>query len=111
MEKKELEKLAKRAGLNKQEMETLVTLESLSKGITSRLTTFLEAKILVQENVTPFVNPTDDVQGLINFALTQNSQEVGINPEEPHMLIVGQTGAGKTTLLLRILSEILKNEE
>ena len=108
MKIEEFEELAKKAGLDKDEIETIKTIEALSKGFADKFSIFLEVKCLAGENTTPFVEPCIAAQGEINFALSQGNKKIGINPEEPHMLIAGMTGAGKTTLLLRILAEILK---
>lgn len=108
MKIEDFEELAKIAGLNKEEIETFKIIESLSEGSINGLTDYLQAEILANENQTPFIMPSEEVQGEINFALSQGNKKIGINPEEPHVLIAGMTGAGKTTLLLRILAEILK---
>ena len=108
MKTDEFENLVKKAGFNKKEIETFKQIESLSEGFIQEFEDYFGAMALMDENDTPFILPPEEVQGQINFALTNNNIKVGINPEEPHMLIVGQTGSGKTTLILRILSEILK---
>ncbi len=111
MKIEEFEALAKKAGFDKKQMEAFKFLGYVSEDLLGTVEKYLQAKILTQPNQTPFMNPTEDVEGKINFAVTQNNLKVGINPEEPHMLIVGQTGTGKSTLLLRILTEILKLEK
>lgn len=55
----------------------------------------------------PFSKPTSEVDGKIRFAVTENSKPVGVNPEECHCLIAGQTGSGKSTLLKIIFAQAL----
>ena len=55
----------------------------------------------------PFMIPDSRTNGLINFALTEQNLPVGINPDECHFLIAGQTGSGKSTLLKIIFSQAL----
>lgn len=111
MKIEEFEEFAKKAGLSKDEIETFKAIESLFEGSINDLNDYLQAEILANENQTPFIMPSEEVQGEINFALTQDNQKVGINQDEPHMLIAGMTKAGKTTLLLRIFTEILNQEK
>ena len=59
----------------------------------------------------PFERPDDSVDGLIRFASTENKLQVGLNPEECHCLICGQTGSGKSTLLKILLSQALQKGE
>lgn len=60
----------------------------------------------------PFSKPTNEVDGKIRFAISENGKPVGINPEECHFLIAGQTGSGKSTLLKIIFMQaLLLNEE
>jgi polynucleotide 5'-kinase involved in rRNA processing len=108
MKIEEFEKLAKKAGLDKKQIEEMKLLAVFSEDLLHRFKPYLEARALLQANQTPFMNPSDDAKGLINFAVSQEEKEIGVFPEEPHMLIVGMTRSGKTTLLLRILSQILK---
>jgi len=55
----------------------------------------------------PFPKPDQIVDGMIRFAETENLIPVGINPEECHVLIGGQTGSGKSTLLKLIFAQAL----
>jgi polynucleotide 5'-kinase involved in rRNA processing len=59
----------------------------------------------------PFDIPDATVDGLIRFALTEQGIPCGINPEECHCLICGQTGCGKSTLLKIIFAEALSLNE
>ena len=63
--------------------------------------------LLSQMSKKPFKNPPPDVDGLLRFALAGNNQLVGMNPEECHVLIAGQTGTGKSTLLKMLFSQAL----
>lgn len=63
--------------------------------------------ILRQLTGSPFSIPDESVNGLIKFAETEQGKPVGINPEECHVLIAGQTGSGKSTLLRIIFSQAL----
>lgn len=55
----------------------------------------------------PFKETDETVNGLIKFAYTENSVPVGINPDEPHALIAGQTGSGKSILLMIMLGQVM----
>ena len=55
----------------------------------------------------PFDKPDESVDAIIRFAITENNIPVGINPEECHFLIAGQTGCGKSTLLKIIFTRVL----
>ena len=55
----------------------------------------------------PFEIPGEDVNGFFKIALTENNRPVGINEEEVHTLICGQTSCGKTTLLKILFSQVL----
>jgi hypothetical protein len=55
----------------------------------------------------PFRKVTELVTGLIKFAFTEDGIPVGINPDEPHCLIAGQTGCGKTVLLILMLGQAI----
>jgi hypothetical protein len=55
----------------------------------------------------PFNIPDESVDGKIRLALTEQGKLIGINPEECHVLIAGQTGSGKSTLLRIIFSQAL----
>lgn len=55
----------------------------------------------------PFETPDNSVDGLIQLALTENNIPAGINPEECHVLLCGQTGCGKSTLLKIAFSQPL----
>ena len=55
----------------------------------------------------PFDMPDASVNGLIKIALTEKGAPVGLNPEECHFLLAGQTGSGKSTLLKLIFSHAL----
>jgi len=60
----------------------------------------------------PFNKPDCSVDGLIKFGKTENNIPVGINLEECHILITGQTGCGKTTLFKIIFAQaLLLNKE
>ena len=63
--------------------------------------------LLSQLSKKPFKNPPPEVDGLLKFAIADNKQIVGINPEECHVLIAGQTGTGKSTLLKILFSQAL----
>jgi hypothetical protein len=72
------------------------------------LSRFISPKILHQKIFgKPFPEPDEQVDGQLRFALTEEGKHVGINLDEPHCLIVGQTGCGKTYLLLSLLGQIL----
>lgn len=62
----------------------------------------LAAPRLIMEKLfgKPFKEPDASVDGLIKFALTTEKIPVGVNLDEPHVLIGGQTGSGKTVLLI-----------
>jgi len=55
----------------------------------------------------PFHKPSKEVDGLIRFAISENNKAVGINSEECHVLIAGQTNTGKSTLLKVIFASAL----
>lgn len=55
----------------------------------------------------PFNAADGSVDGRIRFASTEQGMPVGINPEECHVLIAGQTNSGKSTLLRIIFSQAL----
>lgn len=55
----------------------------------------------------PFHKPSKEVDGLLRFGISENKKAVGINPEECHVLIAGQTGTGKSTLLKVIFASAL----
>ncbi|MFH1014440.1 MAG: FtsK/SpoIIIE domain-containing protein [Nitrospirota bacterium] len=55
----------------------------------------------------PFPKPGNEVDGLLRFGISENKKAVGINPEECHVLIAGQTGTGKSTLLKVIFASAL----
>jgi hypothetical protein len=63
------------------------------------------------ENASPFSAPDESVDGRIRFANTEQGKPIGINPEECHVLVAGQTNSGKTTLLRIIFSQALSLEE
>lgn len=70
--------------------------------------------LLSQLSRKPFKNPPPEVDGILKFAIDGKKQVVGINPEECHVLIAGQTGTGKSTLLKLIFAQALmlnKREE
>ncbi len=55
----------------------------------------------------PFNVPDESVEGNVKFALTETGMSIGINPEECHVLIAGQTNTGKSTLLKIIFAQAL----
>lgn len=55
----------------------------------------------------PFNVPDESVEGKVKFALTEAGMPIGINPEECHVLIAGQTNTGKSTLLKIIFAQAL----
>jgi polynucleotide 5'-kinase involved in rRNA processing len=73
----------------------------------------LGPEILIRQlDGSPFNVPDESVDGLIRFASTEQGTPIGINPEECHVLIAGQTGSGKSTLLRIIFtSALLHNQE
>jgi len=63
-------------------------------------------------NFSPFNAADESVDGRIRFATTEQGMPIGINPEECHVLIAGQTNSGKSTLLRIIFSQaLLLNQE
>ena len=77
-------------------------------GNPEKATCLIEQAVAVSKMFTsPFEKPDDSVDGLIKFALTENNIPIGINPEECHCLICGQTGCGKSTLLKILFSQAL----
>ncbi len=46
----------------------------------------------------PFPAPSEEVNGKIKFAVTEEKQLVGFMPDELHVLIAGEPGTGKTTV-------------
>lgn len=62
--------------------------------------------LLSQLSMKAFKNPPPEANGLLKFAIA-DKQVVGINSEECHVLIVGQTNTGKSTLLKTIFSQAL----
>jgi len=68
--------------------------------------------LLVSEMVSgPFGNPGNEADGMFRFAITKSGQAVGINPNECHVLIAGQTGTGKSTLLKLIFAQAIRQGE
>ena len=55
----------------------------------------------------PFQEPDETIDGQLRFARTEEGKHAGMNLDEPHCLIVGQTGCGKTYLLLILLGQVL----
>lgn len=55
----------------------------------------------------PFPKPSEKADGLLRFALTEQNKYAGINADECHFLIAGQTGTGKSTLLKIIFTQAL----
>lgn len=86
---------------------TLRTLLMDPEQVATRLET---AKPVFKMLGSPFERPDDSVDGPIRFAKTENRLQVGLNPEECHTLICGQTGSGKSTLLKILLSRALDGE-
>lgn len=77
-------------------------------GNPEKATCLIEQAVAVSKMFTsPFEKPDDSVDGLIKFALTENNIPIGLNPEECHCLICGQTGCGKSTLLKILFSQAL----
>ena len=62
---------------------------------------------LSQMFMSPFSKPDERVDGIFRFAITENNIPVGINPEECHFLVAGQTGCGKSTLLKILFTQAL----
>lgn len=58
-------------------------------------------------NFSPFNAADESVDGRIRFATTEQGMPIGINPEECHVLIAGQTNSGKSTLLRIIFTQAL----
>lgn len=58
-------------------------------------------------NGKPFEIPDENADGLLRFAITEDGKPVGINPDECHFLIAGQTNTGKSTLLKIIFAQAL----
>lgn len=55
----------------------------------------------------PFPLPDERIKGKFNFGISENGISAGLNPEECHCLIAGQTNCGKSTLLKVIFSQAL----
>jgi hypothetical protein len=55
----------------------------------------------------PFSFPDSSVQASISLAVSENKLNIGMFPDECHVLIAGQTGMGKTTLLNLIFTQAL----
>ena len=58
-------------------------------------------------NGKPFEIADESVDGLLRFGITEDGKPVGINPDECHFLIAGQTNTGKSTLLKIIFAQAL----
>ena len=111
--------------LIKERLLYLVVLEKLKKldisnYVTLKMTlsdpyktnTLLEEAGKVSEMLTgPFKHPDPSVNGLFTFGITRKGLPVGINPEECHCMISGQTGCGKSALLKILLSKALQRGE
>lgn len=65
-----------------------------------------QADVLSKSLYGPFGRPDRDVTGLFKFAHARNIP-VGLNPEECHVLVAGQTGCGKSTLIKVLFSQVL----
>lgn len=56
----------------------------------------------------PFAKASNEVDGRFRFGVTELEGHAGLNPEECHVLIAGQTGCGKSTLLKLIFMQALQ---
>lgn len=68
------------------------------------------AQLSLAPEKSPFALPDENIRGKFKFGISENGIEAGINPDECHFLIAGQTGCGKSTLLKLIFSQALMNE-
>ena len=93
--------LLKKHGLldekNKAIILDMVT-DPLNKALHEDYVKLLMPQILARQMTgSPFNVPDGSVDGKIRFAMTEQGMPIGINPEECHVLIAGQTGCGKST--------------
>ncbi|MDD2731313.1 MAG: hypothetical protein PHW33_04310, partial [Candidatus Portnoybacteria bacterium] len=58
----------------------------------------------------PFPLPDENIKGKLTLGISENGIDAGINPEECHFLMAGQTGCGKSTLLKHLFAQALKDD-
>lgn len=85
----------------------IVSDENSSKIMNEHLADISPLLLQSGESASPFEFPDESIDGLLRFAVTENGKPVGINPEECHVLIAGQTNTGKSTLLKIIFAQAL----
>lgn len=108
-----LEKL-KRAGISG-EVVNAIGLDLASDDNPLRLVEEYESDFSVPLSIipekSPFSLPDESIRGRFTLGVSENGIDAGINPEECHFLIAGQTGCGKSTLLKNIFSQALLNTD
>lgn len=105
-----LKLLKKHGKLDKKEFLSAIDALSDSENPNAVKEYFEEQAVLIADialNGKPFEIPDENADGLLRFAITEDGKPVGINPDECHFLIAGQTGTGKSTLLKIIFAQAL----
>jgi type IV secretory pathway VirB4 component len=59
----------------------------------------------------PFFLPDESIRGKFKLGVSENGLDAGVNNEECHFMMAGQTGCGKSTLLKYIFSQALKDDD
>ena len=98
-----------------QEVVNAIELDIASDDNPSRLAEEYEGDFLVPLTMlpqkSPFPLPDENIDGKLRFGIAENGLEAGLDPENCHVLIAGQTNCGKSTLLKVIFSEALQLKE
>lgn len=98
-----------------QEVVNAIELDIASAGSSSRLIEEYEGDFSLTLSSlppkSPFLMPDENIDGKLRFGVAENGIMAGLNPENCHVLIAGQTNCGKSTLLRVIFSEALQLKE
>ena len=97
----------KQSGLLNTETANMLIRSQLKSDPSKEMAALQNAIAISEMFRSPFPRPDESVDALLQFGITENNIPAGLNPEECHVLIAGQTGSGKSTLLKLIFAQAL----